>query len=507
MRLATVEQCRTLDNLSVRTYGLAQDTLMEAAGIVAARELQQNFYPELSRGMTVIVCGPGNNGADGLVVARHLHSTGFRDLLVVAVAPKDKRSSLFRLQYERARKHGIHFDSSLEALSNAELIVDGLFGIGLNKKPAGAFQKAIEKINACKVPVVSLDTPSGLQCDSGITAGVAIQAHTTLTFGLAKPGFFIADGPACVGKLRVLPIGYAYECVRKTATTHFLFNEKLARRYLPERKDRTNKGDYGRLVVMAGSRSTWGAGILTAQSAYRMGAGYVIWAGHDLPIQELEQTPEVLTANLDDERIWAENVTAYAVGPGLGVTDETLKIIYKLRKAKARHVVLDADAITVCARAAENERRSSNERIFPLPESWVITPHPGELARILKISSNEIENDRYAAAAKAARVAGCHVLLKGYRSILAYKDRCLVIGAGNAALAKAGSGDVLTGMIGGLLAQGLETVQATATAAYIHGRLADEWVRAGRDKRTLNASDLKDSLGQLVAQVARSSIF
>ena len=505
MRLATVEQCRLMDEASVRDYGLADDSLMEAAGVMAARELQQNFYPELTRGMTAIVCGPGNNGADGLVMARHLHSAGYRDLVIIAVAPRAKRSPLFRLQFERARKHGLRMvgEADFDRLSFATLIVDALFGVGLNRKPEGAFLRAIEKINTCNVPVVSLDTPSGLDCDTGNANGVVVQAHTTFTFGLAKPGFFIADGPAHAGKIRVLPIGYPYELIRSSATTHFLFNEKLARRYLPERKNRSNKSDYGRLVVMAGGQDTWGAGILCAQSAYRMGAGYVIWAGHDLPIERLEQTPEVLTASLDDKRVWDKSVSAYAVGPGLGVNGNTLEIIEELRHRQATRVVLDADAITVCAQVW-SEKKARAEKIFPLPESWVITPHAGELARILKMSAHEIENDRFAAATQAAKLTGCHVLLKGYRSILAYEDRCMVIGAGNSALAKAGSGDVLTGMIGSLLAQGLDTVQATATAAYIHGRLADEWVRAGHDKRALNPSDLKDSLGQLISQVVHS---
>ncbi len=516
MRLATVEQCREMDRLSVKKYGLAGDTLMEAAGVMAARELEQNFYPELTRGRTVIVCGPGNNGADGLVVARHLHSAGFRDLLIVRSS--GKMSPLFQVQLKRAQKHGLRVvaDDELNQLDSAVLIVDALFGLGFKGKPEGRFLRAIEKINACKVPVVSLDVPSGLDCDTGNANGVVVQAHTTFTFGLAKPGFFVADGPAYSGKIRVLPIGYPYELVRSTALTHFLFNEKLARRYLPERKSRTNKSDYGRLVVMAGRQDTWGAGVLCAQSAYRMGAGYVIWAGHDLPIEKLEQTPEVLTAKLEDARVWDKSVTAYAVGPGLGADAETLDIVRRLRRERAARVVLDADAITVCARelyessaliGREGKRKSSERsasRIFPLPESWVVTPHAGELARLLRMTPHEIENDRFAAALKAAQILGCHVLLKGYRPVLAYKDRCLIIGAGNSALAKAGSGDVLTGMIGSLLAQGLDTVQATATATYIHGRLADEWVRTGHDKRTLNPSDLKDSLGQLIAQVVQS---
>lgn len=504
MRLITAQQAHQVDEYSCKAYGLTNEILMEAAGIQAARECQQNFYPELTRGLTVFICGPGHNGADGLVMARHLHSMGFRNLLILLFMPKNKTPPLFKLQLKRAELHGLRMIDGLkekkkrDQMKSATLIVDALFGVGFKKKLENEFREVVEKINALKVPIVSLDTPSGLNCDTGVASGVAVKSHTTFTFGLPKPGFFTADGPQLVGKLRVLPIGYPYECLRGIATTHFLFNDKLARRYLPQRKDRTNKGDFGKLVVMAGSEGKWGAGILSAQSAYRMGAGYVVWAGKELPLQKLEATPEVLTAKIDDEFIWdTKKITAYAVGPGLGITDETAQIIRRLKNLKVEKVVLDADAITVCVKY----------KLFPLPKSWVLTPHPAELSRMIKIDVKEIESDRYAAALAGAKIAGCHVLLKGFRSILAYEKRTMVIQAGNASLAKAGSGDVLTGMIGSLLAQGLEPLQATSTAAFVHGRLADEWVRAGYDKRSLNPSDLKESLSSILARIAQGTIF
>lgn len=504
MRLLTVEQCREVDNFSCKVYGLTNELLMEAAGLQAARECQQNFYPELTRGLVTFFCGPGHNGADGLVMARHLHSMGFRNLLVVLVAPGKKRAELLKTQLKRAELHGLRIIDGLKETKKFEqskastLVIDALFGIGFKNKIEGEFQKFVDRINSLKVPVVSLDCPSGLNCNTGTASGVTVRAHTTFTFGLPKPGFFTADGPSVVGKLRVLSVGYPYECLRGIATTHFVFNDKLARRYLPSRKDRSNKSDHGRLVVIAGSENMWGAGILAAQSAYRMGAGYVIWAGSELPIEKLELTPEVLTSNIDNEEIWnTKKISAYAVGPGLGVNEQTLRVIQRLKNLKVEKVVLDADALTVCVRS----------KLFPLPKSWVITPHVAELARILKKDVREIEADRYTAALEASKIVGCHVLVKGYRSILAFQKRCMVISSGNAALAKAGAGDVLTGMIGSLLAQGLEPIQATATAAFIHGRLADEWVRAGFDKRTLNPSDLKDSLSSILSRIAQSSIF
>jgi ADP-dependent NAD(P)H-hydrate dehydratase / NAD(P)H-hydrate epimerase len=502
MRLATVEQSREIESLAQKVYGLPSELLMECAGALAAREIQQSFFPELTRGMTAIVCGPGNNGGDGLVIARHMHSAGHRDLVVFVLAGK-KKNGLLKLQFKRAEAQGLRVvditgaaSKKLEQIKSATLVVDALFGIGLKKEIKGEFRKAVEIMNSSMAPKVCVDTPSGLDADTGIVSTIAVKAAMTVTFGLAKPGFFVGDGPHHVGRLRVLPIGFPHEAIRGVATTHFLFNDKLAKRYLPIRRENSNKSNYGRLLVYAGSAGKWGAAVLASVSGYRIGAGYVTLAGNDLPPQILSESPECLTASLHDEEV-LKAATAVAIGPGLGTSDSTAELIQRLKKAKIEQVVLDADAITVAVK----------KKLFPFPSSWVITPHTGELSKILGVDSREIEKDRYAYALKAAKVTGCHVLLKGYRTVIAYGQRCMVIQAGNAALAKAGTGDVLTGMIGGLMAQGLDTLQATATAAYIHGRIADEWVRKGHDKSSLSASDLKDELPLLLGRIAGGVIF
>lgn len=499
MRLATPAESRLIEKSAVSDYKLNNEILMESAGSLSAREIQVSFYPELTRGMTAIVCGPGNNGGDGLVVARHLHALGHRDIAVFLVG-SSKRSELNKIQLKRIEAQGFRIvdlasePKKIEQLKSAALIIDAIFGTGFKARSrADIFTKVIQAINSWQVPVVSLDAPSGLECESGIVEALAVKAAMTLTYGLAKPGFFVADGPSHVGRLRVLSIGFPHEAVRKIATTYFLFDEKLAKRYLPPRKDRSNKSDHGHLLVLAGSPGYWGAGILAASSAYRIGAGYVTWASYEAPNEALKEAPEIMTRAISDPQIWQKNkYSAVAIGPGLGVSDETGALLKKLIKAGYKNVILDADAITCAVK----------EKLFPLPKTWVLTPHAGELSRILKKSVRDIERNRFEAALEAAKVTGCHVLVKGFRSVLAYEKRCMVIQSGNAALAKAGTGDVLTGMIGGLLAQGLDTVQATATAAYIHGRLADEWVCKGNDKRSLTASDLREDLPLLLGRIS-----
>ncbi|MCB0420809.1 MAG: NAD(P)H-hydrate dehydratase [Bdellovibrionales bacterium] len=503
MRLATVDQSKKIDENSQKNYGLSGEILMECAGALAAREVDQSYFPELSRGEVGVVCGPGNNGGDGFVLARHLHSAGHRDLTIYIVGSKEQRSPLCQLQIQRIEQHGLRAifledtPEKLERLRSSKLVIDALFGIGLNRPIEAPFVKVVDLINSLKVPVVSLDTPSGLDCDRGAATGAVVQADMTITFGLAKPGFFVGEGPYHVGKLRILPIGFPLENLRNIATTHFLFNEKLARRYLPTRKESSNKSDHGRLAVVAGRAGMWGAGLLASSSAYRMGSGYVHWLSFEPHLSEVMAQPEILTGQLQTlSQLNEVDYSAFAVGPGLGVSQKTADLIEFLKADKDRAVVVDADAITTCVQFD----------LFPLPAQWVITPHAGELSRVLKVSSQEIEMDRYHSVLQAAEKTGCHVLLKGYRSVVGYQNRCMVIHSGNAALAKAGSGDVLTGMIGSLLGQGLDTLQATAAAAYIHGRMADEWVRSGKDKSSLMPTDIADSLPGLLGRISGGAI-
>lgn len=508
VRIATVEQSREIDRRAQEDYGLTAELLMEAAGCSAMAEIRQNFVPELRRGPVAIVCGPGNNGADGLVVARHLHSAGQRELYVFLVAPSSRRTDLFRRQLERVERQGLRIidllpetasnttpsATEIGQLQSCALIVDALFGIGLRSKIEKPFSLVIERMNAARAPIVSLDTPSGLDCDSGTIGSVAVRAEMTCTFGLAKPGFFVNDGPSCVGRLRVLSIGFPAALCRAVADDHFTFGARNARTALPRRKSTSNKSDHGRLIVFAGRPGMWGAGLLAATSAYRMGAGYVVLAGYEEPVDVLRSMPEVLTAKIGASDFWKpEAWDAVVIGPGFGAGEQTIELLRWLRESGVERVVVDADAITACVEA----------RLFPLPSSWVLTPHAGELARVLGVDAKTIEGDRFRYAAHASARTGCHVLLKGFRSVLAHGRRRSVILSGNSALAKAGTGDVLSGMIGALLAQGVETGPATAAAAYIHGRMADEWVRSGNDRRSLTASDLREHLPTLMARLTR----
>ncbi len=261
MNLATVEQSRMMD-LRSQDYGLSAELLMESAGAVAAREIIQNFSSKLSRGLASVLCGPGNNGGDGCVVACHLFSAGFTNLRVFVLETDKSPSALLKKQLDRVKKQGLLVTSlSLKGFkvpSDSELIVDALFGTG-SRGCEGEVGRLVDFINSLETTVVSLDAPSGLDCDRGVFKGAAVKASMTLTFGLAKPGFFMAEGPSHTGKLRVLPIGFPLELQKRICTTHFLFDEKSALFHFPRRKDRSHKASHGRLLVCAGSEGYWGA--------------------------------------------------------------------------------------------------------------------------------------------------------------------------------------------------------------------------------------------------------
>jgi ADP-dependent NAD(P)H-hydrate dehydratase / NAD(P)H-hydrate epimerase len=483
MRLATPEQIQKIETLAEKDFNISPEILMENAGSLSAREIQTSFLPELQRGRVAVLCGPGNNGGDGLVTARHLVGLGFLATEVFLVG--EKTSPLHQVQLKRLRGLNIKVTTfkSINDIKNFDLYVDALFGVGLSKEIDGTYFDIISEINSLSKPVVSLDIPSGLDSLTGKILGICFRSQLTLSYGLAKPGLCTANGAEFAGKIRVVPIGFPQKLVADLASTHFAINERWARRWLPVRKRTSNKFDHGRLYVVAGTPGTWGAAALCCQGAYRMGAGYVTLVADKESSEKYlgkDLGPEVLLADFSDDKIF-EKADAIVVGPGSGQGEAVKKFILDLIEKKFKKVVLDADALTILS-------KMNNPK---LPATWILTPHSGELSRLLDVSSDEIEKDRLKFVQMAANKFGCHVLLKGFRSILASPNKEVgFIVSGNAALAKAGTGDVLSGFIGALLAQDLGSFQGASTAAYIHGRISDTWIRSGKDIKSFIASDL-----------------
>ena len=487
MRLATVEQMRALEAQSSADYDLDPLILMEAAGAQAAQELTLAHWLELKRGSAVVVCGPGHNGGDGFVVARHLLAQNYK---VRVVAVGEARTEFDQRQRDRFIRQGGQLVEA-GALKGASLIVDALFGLGFKPGITAAFSDVIERMNRAPAPKVSLDVPSGLDADTGLVMGAAVRAVRTLTFGPCKPGFYLNDGSAHVGRVRRLSAGFPRALVRQIATTHHLFSARDARCLIPRREPKSHKSNHGHTLVLAGRPGFWGAGALAAESALRAGSGYVTWASFTAP-EAVGRLPEALTATLTPDLIKQNSYTAVAIGPGLGHGSEVAEILRALQ-TQGVPVVCDADAITACVK----------HNLFPVPANWILTPHAGELGRVLGVEAKTIEQNRVHAVTEALRVTGGHVLLKGFRTVVGSSDplKFDIINSGNAALAKAGTGDVLTGLIAGLLAQGLSPRDAATTGAYLHGHLADEWIENGQDQIALLAGDLPRALPALLTKL------
>ncbi len=495
LHLITSEQSRKLDQLAQSEFHLSTETLMESAGTLSAEDIIFQFNEE----PVLVLCGPGNNGGDGLVLARHLLSSS----RTVHIFCSKKNSTLSEVQKKRLRDQGV----LIQDLENIEqikktvqahvqkkiVIVDAMFGVGLCRNVEGLYLDIIHYINSLKSAcseqiikpfIVSLDTPSGLNVDTGQIMGIAVKADKTLSFSLAKPGFYLRKGPTHTGEITVLPIGFPRSLLLKQAHSHFLVTEKWVSSHLPVRQDDDHKARQGHLLVLAGREGFWGAGELCALSAYRMGAGYVTWACNTEKNSSVytKTLPDVLTQNVSDKNLF-EKKTAVAIGPGLGTGELTKKLLLQLKELEIP-VVVDADAFMVCI----------EENLFPLPSSWVLTPHAGELSKLFGLKGEDIDRDPCLYACKASQKTGCLVLLKGFYSVLSDGEKCWIIPAGNSALAKAGTGDVLTGFIGALMARSLNAFSSTVISAFVHGRLAEQWVSDGKDKDSLLAQDLRDIL-------------
>lgn len=458
MRLATREEIYDIDKEAASRFNLPPHLLIENAGraLAASFELickEQKWGRKKRIG---VWCGRGNNGADGRVLARIL---GERHYNVKVLEDENWAPSDF------------------------DIIVDAFFGVGLNRDIASPVCQQIQKINRAKKVLIAIDIPTGLDANRGIVWGAAIEATWTLTILPAKPGLFLQEGPRYSGKIRGVAIGFPKELLQEKANSVFLVGAASARRILPFRRATSNKSHFGKLLVIAGSPGMEGSAQLVCEAAARMGCGYVTLCSLSAEVYKRAR-PDFLQLSLVD--FFKNDLTKYTavvVGPGLGLSEDAHQVVQHLLGTHSK-VLVDADALTLLSQKSAVE----------LPAEWLLTPHAGELSRLLKTPAKELEENRLGAVKQAVNELSAHILFKGFRTVLGCKHKFYIIGSGNVALAKAGSGDVLAGFIGSLMAQGLPTAQAGVLGAYLHGRIADDWLRRGHSTRTLMASDLAEML-------------
>lgn len=491
MRLLTREQAQRVDTQAQSKYDLSSGHLMESAGEAVVSVIK---IKDLSSAVCVV--GRGNNGADAWVVARRLKEAGIADVKAITLVQSSQASDIWNKKRNAALEVGveelsIHSSEQLPQGLRPQLIVDGLYGIGLNRKLEGKDLKLIQWINSQRARKVAIDVASGLDCNTGEIWGDCVKADVTVTFGLAKPGLYLNYGPRYSGRLIIKGIGFPEPLLKQHADSTFAVGLKTASQWLPARPNVSNKGTFGRVVLFAGSTKYRGAGLLAATAALRAGAGYVHLVSDDNAYPEVLQLPEVIYSS-EKNLPWSsfDPDTCYVVGPGYPFGSRLLRTIEKLKQIKAKKVVLDAEALNELARV----------KAPSLPSSWLLTPHPGELARLEDESTEAIVKDRLAAVSEASARWGCHVLLKGFRTIVGTPTKRVIVLSGNSSLAKAGSGDVLAGIIGALGAQGLDLFRAGILGASLHGTIANQWIRSGKDPASLIPQDLLNELPLLLRQ-------
>ncbi len=515
MKIVTAEQMGQIDR-QCAGIGLPTSVLMENAGKAVAEEVRQ-ILGDIEKQHILILIGPGNNGGDGLVAARYLHDWGARvSLYLLSQRPPDDPN--LKLVQERSitsveatqDESFIQFD---ELLSSASTVIDAIFGTGKSRPLSGIFLQALDRVSRAKkkrlgLHIIALDLPSGLNADSGAVDNACLYADNTITLGFPKLGLFNFPGAARAGKITISDIGIPTDLAE--AVTTELITSQWAREVLPKRPLEANKGSFGRVLVAAGSINYIGAAYLACSGAIRVGTGLVTLATATslqpilasklaevtyLPLSESHSgiiSPQA--AKLIHQQINYYNVLL--LGCGLGQSQSAIGFIRAVlfrSKAALPSLVLDADALNTLAKIPNWWQQINSDAI--------LTPHPGEMARLVGVSVDEVQSDRLGIAKRVAGEWHKTVVLKGAYTVIASPDGQVRISPiANPGLASAGTGDVLTGAIAGLLAQGLSFFDAAALGVYLHGE-AGEMVKARLGDAGMIATDLLPALPLVIKQL------
>jgi NAD(P)H-hydrate epimerase len=516
MKLVTAAQMRQLDRQAIEEVGLPSLVLMENAGRTTYQVLRQEF-PDLA-GPVAVVAGRGNNGGDGFVVARYLANAGL-PVTVFLLAGRDQVKGDARVNLDILGHLNLEVVEILdEATLNREicrvahsrLIVDALLGTGLDSEVSGLLRLTIEGINSFKTPVLAVDIPSGLSADTGQPLGVAIKAQVTVTYGWPKIGQILPPGRDYVGRLWQVDLSIPPQLVQDVKVE--LADAAEMRALLPPRPFGSHKGTFGHLVVLAGSEGKTGAAALTAEGGVRAGAGLVTAAvpaslndilevklteAMTLPLPEAPGARALGVEALSPLLDFVADKTAVALGPGLGTLTATQELVRQLVRVLSQPLVIDADGVNALVGRRDLTTQAAGPRL--------LTPHPGEMARLLNCTAKEVQAARLEASREAAARYGAVVVLKGAQTVVADPEgRVSINPTGNPSLASGGTGDVLTGVIGGFLAQGLSPWDAARLGVFLHGLAAD--YLAADTGRGLIAGDLLPIFPEVLSEFTQGRI-
>mgnify|MGYP001229636830 CR=1 FL=1 len=518
MYLVTSEEMRRIDRHAIDEIGIPSMVLMENAGRAVAEEIAKLSSADRSSGgkrppRWLVLAGKGKNGGDGLVCARHLTERGFEIGVVYAADPKTLTGEAAR-QRDIALKIGFTLEPYAPGTidwARWDGVVDALVGTGASGAPREPSAALIREANASGLPIVAVDVPSGLDADTGETAEPCIRATLTVALAWPKRGLFAYPGAEAAGRVVVRSIGIPERSARSADVRAFVATEqamadRLGVRLPVRRREDSHKGTYGHVLVAAGSRGMTGAGWLCAKAALRAGCGLATWAVPSaLATESAGRLPEAMTAGIPDEGSgeWgrtrasdlaarAEGKQAVVVGPGFGRWTGDSDWLRELWGAVGAPLVLDADALNMLA----DPMGSGGFAAWPARnQPAVLTPHPGEMARLCGLSVPEVQRDRIGLAAKFAARHGVVLVLKGARTVIAAPNgNAWVNATGNPGMATGGSGDALAGIIGGLLAQRFDAETAAVLGVYLHGAAGDRAASSRHSPGSLIAGDIIEAL-------------
>ncbi|MCS7203093.1 MAG: NAD(P)H-hydrate dehydratase [Thermodesulfovibrio sp.] len=506
MKVVNSQEMTKIDSLTINQYGIPSFVLMERAALAVANHILKRKPKDV-----VVIAGPGNNGGDGIALSRILKDK-VRKIKVFLPFSEDKLSEDCKNQIKIALNFGVpivwSFPSEKDLLE-ADFIVDAIFGTGLKRDIEGELRDFIERVNSLKKFIVSIDIPSGVSSDTGQILGAAIKADLTITFGALKRGHLLYPGRDFVGQIFVEDIGFPKELLDEIKV--HIIDKDFAKTLVPPRPKYSHKGKYGHLLIVAGSVGKTGAALMTAKAALRSGSGLVTLAVPSIidtvfqanvfeeMILSLPSTAQTLSKSAIPEILSfiIDKANCVAFGPGVGVNEDIEEILKSIILQSPYPLVIDADGITVLSKIRDILKEAKSE--------IVLTPHPGELSRLINLSVKEIEKNRVDITKQVAEEFKVVVVLKGVPTVISNPEGLTFINTtGNPGMATAGSGDVLTGIIGSLIGQGVKSFYAAVLGVYLHGLSGDI---ASKDKgfHGLVAGDIIESIPKAFLELTDAS--
>ncbi|MDO8281166.1 MAG: NAD(P)H-hydrate dehydratase [Thermodesulfovibrionia bacterium] len=499
IKVATAHEMMEIDRAAINRYGIAGIELMERAGLACVDKINQMYSYETA----YVLCGGGNNGGDGFVIARILNGEG-RNVKAFLAVPASKLKGDAKTNYIRAKKAGVQIfpiskflTSHSSHITRHNLIIDALFGTGLSKEIKSPLSGVINKVNSLSSPVLSVDIPSGISSDTGQIMGCAVKADHTVTFGLPKRGHLLYPGAEYTGRLSIADIGFPQKLLTSSKIKANLIQKADALSLMPQRPKDSHKGTYGHVLIIAGSRGKTGAALMTAKACLRTGAGLVTIGIPDSLVDTFQaRVTEEMILPLPDKgngtlssaavpvilKFLEKRGTVLAIGPGISNDKEISALVCELIIRSHVPIVIDADGLNAIAGKTSILKRSG----APV----ILTPHSGEMARLLNRKAEKLKEDRINTAISFAKKTKAYLVLKGAPTVIAAPSGDAFINStGNPGMSTAGAGDVLTGMISAFLAQGLNPQKASILGVYMHGNAGDIAAEK-KGEHSLIASDI-----------------